>query len=187
MEDNEVGGAQRPNPASVQLGFLFRSHSSLYSHQTNGQLSPKCISCIWFCILQHNIWHIQHFFCISQYAEYAEYEPCTIACFIAYCAYCFAYCSILFDIFSIFCTFQYAGFETCTAFFSSFWWTYYLTYCSFCFAYICINMQNNMRPPKSICRKVLGSYCALWWYVHSLLCWWTRRSLFCMYMHQYAK
>ncbi len=29
-------------------------------------------------------------------------------------------------------------------------------------AYICINMQNNMQTPKSICRIVQGSYFAFW-------------------------
>ncbi len=31
---------------------------------------------------------------------------------------------------------------------------YCLAYSAYYFAYICINMQNNMQPPKSICRTV---------------------------------
>ncbi len=65
----------------AQLGFLFRSHWRLYSHQTNGhslQKNEYFAYCFAYCSILFDIFSI---FRIFQCAKYAKYEPC-IACTI---------------------------------------------------------------------------------------------------------
>ncbi len=100
------------------------------------------------------LFDIFNIFCILQYAEYAEYEPCTIflhiLLHILHIVLHTAAYYLTYSAFSAYC-------RICRIWTLHYFLAYYWAYCAYYFAYICINMQNNMQTPKSICRIVQGS------------------------------
>ncbi len=144
-----------------------------------------------FCILQyakyaeyepctiylHIVLHILHIFLHAvayslTYSAYFAYynmqnmqnlNPALLFC-ILFCICCILFCIQQHIIWHIQPILHIAICKICRIWTLHCLFEYCLAYCAHCFAYtsICINMQNNVQTPKSICRIVQGSYFAYW-------------------------
>ncbi len=124
--------------------------------------------CIWFCIQQHIVLHTAAYYltysAYSVYCNMRSMQNMNSALFFCtcFCIFCILICIQQHIIWHIQHILHISICKICRIWTLHYFLAYCFAYCAYCFAYICINMQNNMQTPKSICRIVQGSYFAYW-------------------------